>query len=275
MKATGCCQPRERFRIWLPDHQIATRREGHADRAAYDPGTTPDTAYAFLYWDINGHLYAHPRATFVAPTHLSSFAATAWYLLTSGGGPGGATSVMTYGFSLPKDAPLSGSPIASVAPSSAWTPPSAAVSTSTSVTITATDALEFIRWLAPDATVTGTALAAAAGVSTTAIAFDGPNPCQSIENDIASASAADFGPPDPVKEYQAYLHSRRGISGLPGAPWRSAVPAAASRSLSNHLPPALSRAEQGSRPRPGLHRAWRDSAHRLCSRSYQSTTPAL
>ena len=166
------------------------------------PGTTTGAAYAFLFWDIDGHLFTHRRATFYAPAHAAAFFATAWYLQTGGSGGPGPTAVTTYGFSLITDRTLPGTPIASVAPSSAWTAPSASVSTTTSVTITAANPLDFLRWLAADATATGTQLAVGSGISTTAIAFYGPNPCQSIENEIAALSVADFPPPNPAKELQ-------------------------------------------------------------------------
>jgi hypothetical protein len=172
-------------------------------------GTT-GTVYEFLFWDIAGHLHTQRTATFTAPAHQAALAATAWYLQT-GGGPctiptGCPTGVTAYGFSLVEDAALAGTPIASVTPSSAWTAPSATVWTTTSVTMTATNPLEFVRWLARDATATGVQLAVGAGVSTIAIAFYGPNPCQDIENEMAATDPGEFGPPDPVKEYQAYLH---------------------------------------------------------------------
>ena len=171
------------------------------------PGTIAGTAYRFLFWDIDGRLYMHRKAKFVAPSHQAAFAADAWYLLTGGGScPGCPTYVTTYGFSLPEHKTLPGSPIASVVPSSAWTPPSASVSTTTAVTITAANPVEFVKWLAPGATATGTQLAVGAGVSTIAIAFYGLNPCQSILNQIESLSPGDFGPPNPAKEYQAAAH---------------------------------------------------------------------
>jgi hypothetical protein len=187
---------------------ISSLAPGHRDTLmAPDsiPGTAPSTAYAFLFWDIAGHLYLRPRATFVAPS-APVFAATAWYEFTGPGGPG-PTAVTAYGFSLPKDAFLPSSPIASVTPSSAWAAPSNSVSTTTAVTITAVDPLEFVQWLAPDATATGAQLAAGAGVSTLAIAFYGPNPCQAIENELSGLSVADFPPPDPAKEMEVLVHA--------------------------------------------------------------------
>lgn len=140
------------------------------------PGTVAGTAYGFLFWDIDGHLYTHRTAKFRAPTQ-AAFAADAWYWLTSGvGGPPGPTYVTTYGFSLLTHKTLPGTPIASVVPASAWTSGLASVSTTASVMITAANPVDFVRWLAPGATATGTQLAVGAGVSTVAIAFYEPNP---------------------------------------------------------------------------------------------------
>jgi hypothetical protein len=172
------------------------------------PGTTPETGYAFFFWDIDGHLRTQPAARFTAPAHQSSFAAMAWYVPTGCSGPcNGPTSVITYAFSLLRYRVMKGTPIASVAPSSAWTAPSSSVSTATAVTITAAHPLTFVRWLAPGATATGTKLAVGAGVSTIAMAFYGPNPCQTIQGEINNpVDPSDFPPPDQAKEQQAYQH---------------------------------------------------------------------
>jgi hypothetical protein len=155
-------------------------------------GTLPGTVYEFQFWDLAGHLRTNHRTTVKVPTGQAAFRADAWYLLTGGGpctNPAGCPTYMTtYGFSLPAHKTLPGSPIASVVPvsPSVWTPPSATVATTTAATITAAtplDSLHFVHWLAPGATATGTQLAVGAGVSTLAIAFYGPDPCEWILGD--------------------------------------------------------------------------------------------
>jgi len=157
------------------------------------PGAN-QTAFAFLFWDINGRLYSRRKATFIAPSD-PSFEASAWYLLT---GPGccGPSNITTYGFSVLTDKKLPGTPVASTSPSSAWTSPSHTVFTKTAVTVTAGNPLELLYWraLPKTATVDGTKLSVAAGVSTVAIAFYGANACQSIQNELSGLSLADFPP---------------------------------------------------------------------------------
>ncbi len=109
----------------------------------YKPAVPPSTAgtvYEFMFWDVNSILITTEKAKFTAPSAVSSFKAIAWYLpvcvdaaTCTGGGP---TSVTTWAFSLTSNKVLSGTPIGSVAPASAWTPPSTSVSTSAAVDIT-------------------------------------------------------------------------------------------------------------------------------------------
>ena len=159
------------------------------------PGTVSGSGYQFLFWDIAGQLYTTEAVTFTAPSQ-ATFDAQAWYDPYDPCGtpcpPPPPPYVETYAFSLIQTGPLTGTlpgtPIASVLPltPTAWTPPSQAVSTTTAVTITAQSYMAgsqtFVQWLpfAPGLSAGGVQLSAGAGVYGFAIAFYGPNPCQSL-----------------------------------------------------------------------------------------------
>ncbi len=119
-----------------------------APEYVYQPSVPPGTlgtVYEFMFWDINSALVNTATADFRAPSSGTSFSAGAWYLpvcvVSTSCGSGGPTSVTTWAFSLTNDKVLPGTPISSVGPSSAWTPPSTSVSTATGVDI---DALQFL-----------------------------------------------------------------------------------------------------------------------------------
>jgi hypothetical protein len=90
--------------------------------------------YSFLFWNAVGTLGSGLTTTITVPE--TNAVATAWYLQI--GGSGGGPGVATFAFSNELDLVLPETPIASVAPSSAWAGGNATgVSTSQAVQITA------------------------------------------------------------------------------------------------------------------------------------------
>jgi len=166
-----------------------------APEYVYEPpagSATTGSLYEFMYWDVDQALISTERARFVVPATLSVPRATAWYLPIclpgTSCGSGGPTAIATWAFSLTNYKVLSGTPISSVTPSSAWTSPSTSVSTASAVTINAasyfgtttpppplTGGTVFSRWFVfprtKSITVSGLALSAPAGASSYAIAF--------------------------------------------------------------------------------------------------------
>jgi hypothetical protein len=161
-----------------------------APQYLYQPSVPPGTlgtVYEFMFWDINSALVNKATAEFRAPSSGSSFSAGAWYLpvcvVSSSCGSGGPTSVTTWAFSLTNDEVLPGTPIGSVSPASAWTPPSTSVSTATVVNVDAVQFLgahsklsgtDFRSWFVfggGGSTVSGLQVQVPAGESPYAIAF--------------------------------------------------------------------------------------------------------
>ncbi len=113
-----------------------------APEYVYAPSVPPGalgTVYQFMFWDVNSALINTGTAEFTAPTGGRAFDATAWYLpvcvVSSSCSGSEPTAVTTWAFSLANDKVLPGTPVNSVAPSSAWTAPSTSVSTATGVKI--------------------------------------------------------------------------------------------------------------------------------------------
>lgn len=163
-----------------------------APQYLYQPSTpsgTLGTVYEFMFWNVDSRLIPTEKALFKVPFGYEAPSATAWYLpvcvVASSCPGGGASAVTTWAFSLTKDEVLPEAPIASVTPTSAWTSPSASVSTATAVNITAASELGpygiatggtvFSSWFvfggASAATVSGLDLAVPVGESPYAIAF--------------------------------------------------------------------------------------------------------
>jgi hypothetical protein len=150
------------------------------------PPATTATVYEFMFWDVDTALINTEKAKFTVPSSGGPFRATAWYLaicVDPSSCPGGeASEVTTWAFSLTHDKVLSGTPISSVTPASAWTSPSTTVSTATAVDITAQSYLgtytpfsgtEFSSWFSfgGTSTISGLNLDVGAGESPYAIAF--------------------------------------------------------------------------------------------------------
>jgi hypothetical protein len=179
----------------------------------FGPGT-PQPTYGFLFWNITSDVRTTPLLTFTAPTDSSTIHVTAWYIL-QGGGCCGGSGVSTYAFSLNNDQVISGTPIASVTPTTAWAgPPSTTVSTTTSaspVAITARPLIGgsglFRSWLQfGNGSVASSVLTVPASGASFAIAFYGipvPDPCDGLRTDLDNLSPGDF------PNLQAYQRARQ------------------------------------------------------------------
>jgi hypothetical protein len=161
-----------------------------APQYLYEPPATPTaspTVYEFIFWDANATLGTKEKDTFTAPPTASAFKATAWYVPVGGCSGTCVPAVSASAFSLTNYAPLPGSPIGSVSPSSAQTGPnsvsttSAAVISAGAVKITAANCLgpctkflrtTFVTWFQlGDGKIANPLLTVPADGSSIAIAF--------------------------------------------------------------------------------------------------------
>lgn len=177
--------------------------------------TEGDSTYLFIFWNVdatltppqetNGTPNPEQTVAFIVPSDDSIFAATAWYILLSGGsGSGGSV----FAFSLNKDAELSNSPIGTITPASAQTDPNT-FSTTTSpdpVVVTAPILIggdgRFNQWLpyseSSGSSVNGRVLTVPANGAIEAIAFYGipvPDPCQYFRDTLSNINCSDFPTP--------------------------------------------------------------------------------
>lgn len=168
--------------------------------------------YEFLFWDNQGTI-VWTLSVSICPGSGNTVA-TAWYLPTGGGGvcPPAGCSLTTWAFSIDHNLVIgpeagSGTPIALVTPNSpvAWSgAPSTLVLTNQTESVSAQSALAFstyaaepFRWwqqlpVSAETPVGIVYTAAQNTVSDTlAIAFYGPDPCQTLRNELASCLAGD------------------------------------------------------------------------------------
>ncbi len=169
--------------------------------------------YDFLFWDNQGTIVWTSSVT-ICPGSGNTVA-TAWYLPTGGGNgpcPPAGCSLTTWAFSIDHNLVIgpyagAGTPIALVTPNSpvAWTgAPSTSVLTNQAESVSAQSALAFspyasepFRWWQQLPVLGETPIgivydAAQNTVSDTyAIAFYGPDPCQTLRNELASCLAGD------------------------------------------------------------------------------------
>ncbi|MFY9905810.1 MAG: hypothetical protein WAK62_11730 [Terriglobales bacterium] len=168
--------------------------------------------YEFLFWDNQGTI-VWTSSVSICPGSGNTVA-TAWYLPTGGGGvcPPAGCSLTTWAFSIDHNLVIgpeagSGTPIALVTPNSpvAWSgAPSTSVLTNQTESVSAQSALAFstyaaepFRWwqqlpVSAETPVGIVYTAAQNTVSDTlAIAFYGPDPCQTLRNELASCLAGD------------------------------------------------------------------------------------
>lgn len=164
------------------------------------------SGYEFLFWDNQGTISFSSTVT-ICPGSGSTVA-TAWYLETGDGAcPAAGCFVSTFAFSIDHDEFLTkGTPIALVSPNSppspAWRSPSTTVNTSGPESISAASALAFPPHAAEPFRFwqqLGTATKTPIGVVYTAtqnstayvVAFYGPDPCQSLRNELQSCLDGD------------------------------------------------------------------------------------
>ncbi len=168
--------------------------------------------YEFLFWDNQGTI-VWTLSVSICPGSGNTVA-TAWYLPTGGDGvcPPAGCSLTTWAFSIDHNLVIgpeagSGTPIALVTPNSpvAWPgAPSTSVLTNQTESVSAQSALAFspyaaepFRWWqqlpASVETPIGVVYTAAQNTvsDTLAIAFYGPDPCQTLRNELASCLAGD------------------------------------------------------------------------------------
>jgi hypothetical protein len=167
---------------------------------------TPETAdtytgYEFMFWDNQGTISWNKSLT-VCPGSGNTLA-TAWYLPTGGGNcPQTGCFVTTFGYSIDHGVFLTdGTPIALVKPNSppdpAWTSPSTTVNTTGPESISAESALAFPPYTAEPfrywqqlgtttETPIGVVFNASAGDTAYVVAFYGPDPCQTLRNELNS-----------------------------------------------------------------------------------------
>jgi hypothetical protein len=174
-------------------------------------GTPPTTqTYVFAFWDLNGTLSFDETQNICSGE--TNTTASAWYLLSGGGPPQcppPGCYVTTFAFSLDHPRNINTTPIESVTPNTtppAWTPPSSVVYTyQTAETITAkanialggklgSEPFRFWKQIPPPSPPTPPGSTYTASLNSTAYvgAFYGPDPCQSLRNQLAALNPADF-----------------------------------------------------------------------------------
>ena len=175
--------------------------------------------YTFLFWNVNGSAEWTQTATFCTGT-TNGFT-TAWYVLDGSGSCAAPNCyVSTFAFDLKDNVALpigDGTPIGLVSPNlqpngtPAWVSPSDSVLTGEGESITAKSsfavspfaAQPFRYWQTvpyppipqttppTPPTPIGTVFQAAANTSPLVVAFYGPDPCQTLRNELASCLAGD------------------------------------------------------------------------------------
>jgi hypothetical protein len=167
---------------------------------------TPETAdsytgYEFVFWDNQGTISWNTSLT-VCPGSGNTIA-TAWYLATGGGKcPETGCFVTTFAFSIDHGVFLTpGTPVALVSPNAppdpAWASPSPTVNTSGPEAISAESSLMFppypaepFRYWQQLGTTTQTPIGVVFNATLQdpayVVAFYGPDPCQTLRNELAS-----------------------------------------------------------------------------------------
>jgi hypothetical protein len=180
--------------------------------------TIIDTAgtYTFLFWNVNGSVQWSQTATFC--TGATNGFATAWYVVNGSGNCKAPNCyVSTFGFDMKDNVALpigDGTPIGLVSPNlqpdgtAAWISPSAIVLTGEGESITAKSSLAVSPFAAQPfrywqtvpypqttpptlPTPIGVVFQAAANATSWVVAFYGPDPCQTLRNELASCLAGD------------------------------------------------------------------------------------
>jgi hypothetical protein len=177
------------------------------DTTIVSTGCATSTAYSFpdyefLFWDNQGAISFSPTVSICVGS--TNTVATAWYLPTGCTGtcscPPSGCYVTTFAFSIDHDEVLAnGTSIALVAPNSplAWASPSTTVLTNTAESISAKSALAFpphaaepFRFWQQLGTTTETPMGvvyqASQNSTAYAVAFYGPDPCQTLRNELTS-----------------------------------------------------------------------------------------
>lgn len=161
--------------------------------------------YEFLFWDNQGTLSWSPSVT-ICPGSTNG-TASAYYLPTGNGicNPG-LCSVGTYGFSIDHNEilPSTQTVIASVAPNSpvVWINPMTSVNTAQAENITANSSIAFPGFSAEPfrywqqlgtaaASPIGSVFSAGENTSPIIVAFYGPDPCQTLRNELQSCLEED------------------------------------------------------------------------------------
>jgi len=171
------------------------------------------TDYEFLFWDNNGSISFTPTVTICAGS--SNTIANAYYVETGCSGPCNCPVagcyVTTFAFSIDHNKLLkTGTPIELVSPNSplAWTSPENIVLTNDPESISAKSALVFPPYKAepfrywqelntPTETPIGIVYHAPTNDTAWVVAFYGPDPCQTLRNELASCEAGP-GPSGPL-----------------------------------------------------------------------------
>jgi hypothetical protein len=175
----------------------------------------PTGTYTFLFWNVNGTVQWTSTVTFC--TGATPGFATAWYVLNGGGNCDDPNCfVTTFAFDEKDNVALptpDGTAIGLVSPNlqpdgaPAWTSPSSIVYTGEGESITAKSSLAvppyaaqpFRYWQtvpypttpATPPTPIGVVFQAAANSTSWVVAFYGPDPCQTLRNELASCLAGD------------------------------------------------------------------------------------
>jgi len=166
------------------------------------------SGYEFLFWDNQGTISFNSTVSICAGS--GSTVATAWYVATGGGGNCPPTCfVTTFAFSIDHDEFLpKGTAIALVTPNApptpAWAAPSTTVNTTGPESISAQSSLAFPPYAAEPfrfwqqlgttaETPIGVVLSATKNDTNWFVAFYGPDPCQTLRNELQSCLEEGLG----------------------------------------------------------------------------------